>query len=211
MIMLLSSVTYVSASGIDDTDDIGVELLKQSTFIEKTADGGYLFVCDSAPSVLRSTNNNNFRATVIVYDTENTGVWDSVTRSDGGHRYESAWDSSKGVMLYTYVYYTYPSGSTTKLTHVQGGYSISDSTIRVTNQILTMGAIDPAHTGQQATYSVSGASWTKYAPSSWSAIDTGQTILACLGCNYSATLTRNSESWGVSVKNNPVENISSPW
>ena len=134
----------------------------------------------------------------------NTAVEESTRASSGGSKYGYAWDSTKGVKIFSRIYYTESVSGGRTFTHldrITGGYEKSDSSLSIVSQEITYGATQP-YLQQSKTVNVTGASWSLTPPASWKAIDTSQSLARIMGVYSEVTIKRRSGSWTVKLLNN---------
>jgi len=120
-------------------------------------------------------------------------------------RKASKWDSSGGVKAYSTVYYsvTYKDSVPYQdLSKVTGGWSVSDSSISLSNRKVDLGQSGGSLCGgvtQKKSFTPSGNTFSYPAPSSWCAVSSQ---VGSIGANTSVTLKRGSSStWTLSLPN----------
>ena len=210
LIISLTPVINVQANELNnELEDIFME----STFVEKTEDGGYIFAANTKEeSVIQTfSNESGYNMTKTIFaivplDDKDKELLESISiaRSQGGNSYKYAWDSTGSIKAYTQInYYIDTSGSVYKgsITSITGGYTKYDHTVSVISQTVNYGCVDVQYFWQSDSSYPTGASWVIYPPSNWSAINLSQTGYRLMGVSYSLEIKRNSSPWELTFLN----------
>lgn len=125
-----------------------------------------------------------------------------------GSQYKHQWDGAYSVDAYSTIYWNevYYSGDPNKyisLYKADGGWTINDNSVAVSNKKATIGQTGLVYNGvfrqYSQTYSPSGLTFSYDAPNSWLPVFY---INCVVGCTTSATITRGGSSWSLNLINN---------
>ncbi|WP_374019087.1 hypothetical protein ABU162_04925 [Paenibacillus thiaminolyticus] len=126
-----------------------------------------------------------------------------------GNQYKSDNDASLGVKAYSTVYWDYVTinnQSYIKHAGASGGWQINDSQLRVTNQLVKLGATGEGENGKLTTqikeYHPSSFTFSYSPPSNWRPIK--KDVFESIGVNTSCTISDYSESWSLTLNNKRV-------
>lgn len=134
-------------------------------------------------------------------DSENSSEYSVIKIADKG---DDKWDSSQGVKGYSRFYYTKSTASggdeRAKLTKVTGGWTVDDSSIKLSGRTVTFGCSGWPAGNQSTTKKPTGNSFSYTPSSSWKAASIDAE--GAIGVTTKVTLKRNSSTWSLKLNNN---------